>query len=123
MANDRENLEFQLKEQNRTIESQRAELISLYSAQAELRRDIALLCDQVKQLERRVDKLEETHSTTEASNLQFRIPKQNSSEVTLVSKSQYPESLESSDKIIVKSTVYDFKICKSYFFVLFIFLR
>ena len=121
MANDRENLEFQLKEQNRTIESQRAELISLYSAQAELRRDIALLCDQVKQLERRVDKLEETHSTTEASNLQFRIPKQNSSEVTLVSKSQYPESLESSDKIIVKSTVYDFKICKSYFFVLFIF--
>ena len=123
MANDRENLEFQLKEQNRTIESQRAELISLYSAQAELRRDIALLCDQVKQLERRVDKLEETHSTTEASNLQFRVPKQISSEVTLVSKSQYPESLESSDKIIVKSTVYDFKICKSYFFVLFIFLR
>ena len=123
MANDRENLEFQLKEQNRTIESQRAELISLYSAQAELRRDIALLCDQVKQLEKRVDKLEETHSTTETSNLQFRIPKQNSSEVTLVSKSQYPESLESSDKIIVKSTVYDFKICKSYFFVLFIFLR
>ena len=123
MANDRENLEFQLKEQNRTIESQRAELISLYSAQAELCRDIALLCDQVKQLERRVDKLEETHSTTEASNLQFRVPKQISSEVTLVSKSQYPESLESSDKIIVKSTVYDFKICKSYFFVLFIFLR
>ena len=123
MANDRENLEFQLKEQNRTIESQRAELISLYSAQAELRRDIALLCDQVKQLERRVDKLEETHSTTEASNLQFRVPKQISSEVTLVSKSQYPESLESSDKIIVKSTVYDFKICKFYFFVLFIFLR